>query len=48
MAVGFTFFHGFLTLKSILGANRALSSILCVDIIRSQTEMYDNPTESPT
>ena len=38
----------FLTLKSVFGVNQALSSTLCVDIIRSQTEKYDNPPERPT
>ena len=38
----------FLTLKSVFGVNQALSSTLCVDIISLQTEMYDNPPESPT
>ena len=48
LGVCFTFFHRLLTLKSVFGVNQALSSILCADIISSQTEMYDNPPESPT
>ena len=48
LGVCFTFFHRLLTLKSVFGVNQDLSSILCVDIISSQTEMYDNPPESPT
>ena len=48
LGVCFTFFHRLLTLKSVFGVNQALSSTLCVDIISLQTEMYDNPPESPT
>ena len=48
LGVCFPFFHRLLTLKSVFGVNQALSSILCADIISSQTEMYDNPPESPT
>ena len=48
LGVCFTFFHRLLTLKSVFGVNQDLPSILCVDIISSQTEMYDNPPESPT
>ena len=47
LGVCFTFFHRLLTLKSVFGVNQDLPSILCVDIISSQTEMYDNPPEGP-